>query len=191
MAHGFRYPETGNQVGHGLFVRAALGQVRGVFHHFRAAVAQLADDADLQAFIGLDMSAHDAFLRMPQSKRFGNGDYVFELVHVQVTPRSVVIFQQRKGGFVPALEHFGAAGIVRIEIDAAFCAADGRAGHAEFNFHDLGQGSHLVAGQPFTHARAAAGRTAAQGVDDDPAFGLGFGVVPFKNDFRLFVFVLL
>ena len=88
----------------------------------------------------------------------------------------------------PAAQHLVAPRIGRIEVDARLGAADRRPGDGELHLHCLGEGLHLAPVQPDAHPCTAAGRAAAQRVDDRPAPRAGLGVCPLKNNLQRLAF---
>jgi hypothetical protein len=137
------------------------------------------------------MAVHDALLRVPETERLGDGDDVLEFVHVQVAARAVVVFEDGKNGLVPTAQHLVSAGVFWVEVNARLGAANVWASDGELDFHGLGQRHDLLFREALAHAGAAASCPIAERIDDDPTTGAGFGIVPFKHDFRGFVLVLL
>ena len=188
VTHRLAHAVSRDQVGHAnlsLDVRAD----GGVFHRLRHPLAEVANAAHFLGFVGLKVPREDAFLRVPHAVGFRHGNDLVDLVDVEVASRSVVVLQKRRHRLVPTFEDAFFPRICRIEIDAAFGTPNVRARDGELHLHGFRQTLHLALIKPFSHPRAAAGRTASQGIDDHPSTGFRFAVLPRKHNFWCAVFV--
>ena len=103
------------------------------------------------------MALNHPLLWMLQVVGQGIGNDLVDFVHIQVTPCSVKIFEQRVQGFVPPFEDLVFAGVGWIKVNARFGPTDGRSRDGEFDFHGFGQGLNLPPVQSFAHPSSAAG----------------------------------
>src|SRR5690606_9892206 len=117
-------------------------------------------------------------LRMAEAGAAERGDDVEHLVHVEVATGAVALAQYRRDRAVPAFEHLALARVVRVEIDAALGATDGRSRDRELELHRLREVRHLACGHARAHARTATCGTTVQRVDHEPRACAGLAIVP-------------
>src|SRR5690606_711047 len=118
---GLGHAVTGDHVSNRVFF-GTVGSILGILQNFAYALSQLADFTDFVRLIGVKMSADDSFLRMPKTECLGNGNYLVDFVYVQVSTRSIVVFEKWHDSLVPARQHSGLPGICRVKIYSRFCA---------------------------------------------------------------------
>ena len=189
MLHRLGNTITGDQVRHSITYIRFSRQIFCVLHDFGTPVAQLAQQIYLLSLGSFQMPPDNPFLRMPQAQIFGYRNYVLDLIHIQIASRTVIMFQNGQGCLIPLFEHLVPVGVIRVEVDTALGTTNRRTANTELHFHNLGQRDYFSPGEALSHAGSTSGSTVSQRVNDDPALGAGFLIVPFKHDLGLFLLV--
>src|SRR5690606_20466632 len=174
-AHGGGHAVSGDHVGHG--EGAAIEGARLRDGRLDPLVEQ-SDRALEPVRSEVQVAADDPFLGVADPEPLTTGDDLRDLIHVEVPAGAVAGAEVGGDGPVPSLEHVALARVGGVERDPGLRAADRRPGERELELHGLGEVDNLAGVEGEAHAGAAAGRAAAERVDDEPAAGAGLGVGP-------------